>query len=112
MLTVQVPTTKKRRSGRKSDIWTSPSRYGTYEGERGNPEQWAAAFNFVWDRDFAEKLFRNSTTSPWAILGVPEGSPAGVIKSAYRAKLREHHPDHGGSKEMCQKIISAYALLK
>jgi len=94
----------------KRNVWTDTSPYGTYEGEAGSPEQWAGAFNFVWDKSFAQNLVKDD--SPWAILGIPVGSPAKVIKKAYWAKMQECHPDHGGSTEACQRIISAYVLLK
>jgi hypothetical protein len=30
---------------------------------------------------------------PWEILGIPEGTPAEAIRSAYHAKIKAYHPD-------------------
>lgn len=46
-----------------------------------------------------------------AVLGVPPGSPPDVIRKAYRAKLMETHPDHGGNEEAVRRVIDAYRKL-
>lgn len=93
----------------KRNIWKDPSPYGTYEGERGSPQQWAKAFDFAWDKGTAIKIVNDD--SPWGILGIPVDSPLSVIKTAFRKLILINHPDKGGDKEVCQKIISAYVIL-
>lgn len=44
----------------------------------------------------------------YAVLGVPPNSPPDVVRKAYRAKLQEVHPDHGGSEEATRRVIDAY----
>ena len=46
------------------NIWKDPSPYGTYEGERGNPEQWKSSFKFAWDGTTAEKIL-NEEKKEW-----------------------------------------------
>lgn len=93
----------------KRNIWKDPSPYGTYEGERGSPEQWAKAFNFAWDHGTAIEIIKEE--SPWEILGIPENSSLDIIKKAFRKLMLINHPDKGGDKDICQKIISAYVIL-
>lgn len=45
------------------------------------------------------------------ILYVTDSAPPEVVKAAYRALSTLHHPDHGGSTEMMQKINAAYSAL-
>jgi DnaJ-class molecular chaperone len=45
---------------------------------------------------------------PYAVLGVPPKSPPDVVRKAYRDKLFETHPDHGGSDEAVRRVIEAY----
>lgn len=93
----------------KRNIWKDPSPYGTYEGERGSPEQWLKAYKFAWDRGTAQKVVKDE--SPLGILGIPVNSSLDTIKKAFRQLMLINHPDKGGNKEVCQKIISAYVLL-
>ena len=96
----------------KRNIWKDASAYGTYEGEKGNPDQWFRAFEEAWgmDSDSASKIVGDS--SPWGILGVPEGSPLDVVKKAYRKLILIHHPDKGGDVQKCQQIIAAWEVIK
>jgi hypothetical protein len=41
----------------------------------------------------------------------PAASP-GEVKSAYRAKIKEAHPDHGGDAEEFQRLQEAYATAR
>lgn len=52
-----------------------------------------------------------SMFDPFDILGVSESSNATVIKQAYRALSKQHHPDKGGDKGLFQKINNAYRAL-
>lgn len=46
------------------------------------------------------------------ILGVSKDSTPEDIKKAYRALVKEHHPDRGGDAEFFKKINEAYEVLK
>ena len=97
----------------KRNIWKDPSPYGTYEGERGNPDQWKTFFNFAWSKQSAglilEKLEDKKT--PYELLGVTITATLDEIKSAFRKLLLIHHPDKGGDPEVCRNIIAAYVFL-
>lgn len=94
----------------KRNPWKEPSRYGTFEGPRGDADQWRAAFGEAWQSSTAVKVLKDE--SPWDIIGVPAGSAWATIKSAFGKLIKIHHPDKGGTKEMAQKIIAAYEKLK
>lgn len=46
------------------------------------------------------------------ILGVKPGDSAEVVKSAFREKIKECHPDKGGDLEKTRLLIEAYEKLK
>ncbi len=46
------------------------------------------------------------------ILGVKPGDSAEVVKSAFREKIKEFHPDRGGDNEKTKLILEAYNVLK
>ena len=94
----------------KRNIWTDPSQYGTYEGPRGDPSEWAEAFKEAWNVRGAKNIIKEE--SAWTILGVVDGSDWNAIKTAFRKLMKIHHPDHGGDTETCKKMIAAYTLLK
>jgi hypothetical protein len=48
----------------------------------------------------------------FAILGVPRGATLPEIKHAYREKVKEVHPDHGGDREDFQQVREAYTAAK
>ena len=47
-------------------------------------------------------------TDNWSILGIPPNSTEQEIKSAFRKKALQVHPDVGGSTEDFKRIYSAY----
>jgi len=47
----------------------------------------------------------------YAVLGVSPGAPIEVIKAAYRALMKIHHPDVGGNAEKTKEIEEAYRNL-
>lgn len=47
----------------------------------------------------------------YKVLGVSPGAPAEVIKAAYRALIKIHHPDVGGDPKMAMAIEEAYRHL-
>ena len=48
---------------------------------------------------------------PYAILEVNPRASAGVIKAAYQALMKEHHPDHKGDTDLAKQINAAYAIV-
>ncbi|MEH6757147.1 MAG: J domain-containing protein [Parasphingorhabdus sp.] len=46
-----------------------------------------------------------------SLLGVSEGANAAKIKSAWRSRLSEHHPDRGGDEELARQINRARDIL-
>lgn len=85
---------------------------GLTEGPPGNENEWSHAFKEAWNmgHDVATKVVGDS--SPWAILGVAEGSPFAEVKAAFYRLIKVYHPDHGGDVEKCKEIIAAWTLLK
>jgi len=52
------------------------------------------------------------TEAAFAILGVPHGASLSEVKRAYRRKVKEVHPDHGGDREEFQQVREAYTAAK
>jgi len=50
--------------------------------------------------------------SPFEVLSVDRDADPGEIKRAYRERIKEAHPDHGGSKREFQRVRAAYEELK
>lgn len=48
----------------------------------------------------------------FAVLGVPQGANLSEIRRAYREKVKEVHPDHGGDREEFQQVREAYTAAK
>jgi hypothetical protein len=46
----------------------------------------------------------------YAVLGLPSGASDDEVRRAYREKVKEVHPDHGGSNEEFQRVQEAYAV--
>ena len=47
-------------------------------------------------------------TSAYATLFLQPDAPQCVVKAAYRALSKEHHPDRGGDEEIFKQITKAY----
>jgi len=43
----------------------------------------------------------------YSVLYVNQDAPKEVIKAAYTALMRKHHPDHGGDEETAKKLTEA-----
>jgi len=93
----------------KRNVWTDPSPYGTYEGERGSPSQWRAEFHQRFTKEEIAVIL--DSDSPYDILGVGFNATAAEIKVAFRNLMMIHHPDKGGDAEKAKKIIAAYQQL-
>lgn len=50
--------------------------------------------------------------NPYTILGVKEGATQDEVNTAYRAKVKELHPDNGGSAEEFNKVVNARTKLR
>jgi hypothetical protein len=78
----------------------------TVEALRGL-DRWGAS-------DILERAFMGLTALPapeqwWDILGVPPQQDIAVIEAVYKSKMRQAHPDNGGSHEKAQKLNWAIA---
>lgn len=82
--------------------------YRTYDGPRGNPDEWRAQFATATAQQAAANTLRHKGC--YDTLGVSPNATTAEIKSAYRRKVREAHPDHGGSAHEFQEITAAYKL--
>ena len=47
----------------------------------------------------------------YRVLSIPRNATIAEIKTAYRQKAREHHPDKGGYSEMFDKVQKAFETL-
>jgi len=87
------------------------SPYGTYEGKRGNPDQWADSFKSRFsDAEIKEII---GEESPWKILGLTPGATQKEIRSAFLRLALETHPDrnpHLDGSEF-RKVRAAYEKL-
>jgi len=52
-----------------------------------------------------------AATDPYAVLGVSHAATAAEIKAAYRALVKEHHPDAGGQAEAMLALNAAWEVL-
>ncbi|MFC4549951.1 MULTISPECIES: J domain-containing protein [Halorussus] len=52
------------------------------------------------------------TEAAFAVLGVGPNATLAEIKQAYREKVKEVHPDHGGDREAFQQVREAYTAAK
>ncbi len=48
---------------------------------------------------------------PYQILGLGRGATSEQVKAAFRARARQHHPDHGGDPEQFHLARTAYGIL-
>ncbi len=97
----------------KKNVWSSDYKpYGTYKGERGNPDQWKDAYEQRMGSNEAQNILRGDKDSAYAILGIPENcQDTGKIKVAYRKMVMIHHPDKGGTEFEFKRVHAAYSWL-
>ena len=56
---------------------------------------------------------RRKPVDPFVLLGIASDAPLDDVKTAFRKKALEHHPDHGGSPEAFMRMKRAYdAIVK
>lgn len=82
------------------------AKYKTYEGERGNIDQWKEA---------AQLLLSGKTNSDefLKVLGLDSIPKTKIeLTKARRKVMMEAHPDHGGSVELSQLINEAFEELE
>jgi DnaJ-class molecular chaperone len=99
----------------KRNIWVDPPTYGTYEGERGNPEQWSQFCNTAWEKFGFSKQEASiilDYDSPYVILGIEKTATQEQIKTAWRKLVLIHHPDKGGDRKQFEKVMAAFSTLK
>ena len=94
---------------KKSSIWSGKSRYGTYKGERGSPEQWASTFSFAFES--SDSIQSIVGMKAYSIFGLQPTATDEEVKKAYRKFARIHHPDKGGNPEEFQKYTKAYEII-
>lgn len=98
---------------KKRNIWTDPAPYGTHVGEWGSPQAWRQAFDEVWS--YAQGVDTDDIQigeSPYAVLGLGNSASFDEVKAAFRRLVLKHHPDHGGDKEECRRVIAAFRQIK
>ena len=52
------------------------------------------------------------TDAAYDVLGLPSGADAEAVRRAYRRRVKEVHPDHGGDEEEFQRVQEAYDTAK
>ncbi len=50
--------------------------------------------------------------SPFEVLGVSRGADAKEVEAAYRERVKDAHPDHGGSPEEFRRVRDAYEAIE
>ncbi len=48
----------------------------------------------------------------YAVLGLPPDADGETVRSAYRERVKEVHPDHGGDEEAFKRLQDAYATVR
>jgi hypothetical protein len=54
----------------------------------------------------------DATSAAFAVLGLPTSATPSEIRGAYREKVKEVHPDHGGDPESFRRVREAYTAAK
>jgi bifunctional non-homologous end joining protein LigD len=95
--------------------WKKDNRYGTYTGERGNPEQLRKAFDAAFVNSSIVKSIAMASTKQHAlsVLGIlpSQSFDEDFIKTIFRKKVMVAHPDRGGNADDYNRIVAAYQIL-
>ena len=94
----------------KNNIWSGQSKYGTYEGKRGNPQEWEFSFGFSFNQSTTVKSILGM--SAYSTLNVNPTAAMDEITKSYRKLALIHHPDKGGNVEKFKEITNAYSTIK
>ena len=93
--------------------------YKTYDTSNGfgNSKRWRSSFEQKLNSEEVEEILKAQNDTPHQILGVAIGASQQEIKTAFRNKMREWHPDYNPHRieeatEMAKKINAAYTYLK
>lgn len=62
------------------------------------------------DEDEEEDVAPDDTA--FAVLGLPRTASEAEVRRAYREKVKEAHPDHGGDEEEFKRVREAYATAR
>lgn len=113
---IEIPTRKKYcTEHRPKSVFeraaTGESPYGQYDGPAGSWESWRQAFGDKFTPDEIRGILGDQ--SPWDVLEISPNADDATVRRAFRRLSHRHHPDHGGDREMFQRIKAARdALLK
>lgn len=55
---------------------------------------------------------RKPASDPFETLGLPESASEAEVKAAYRDRVKEVHPDHGGDQAAFERVREAYAAAR
>lgn len=77
--------------------------FETPEATFGDATTGDAAAGDDTDRDVA---------SAFRLLGLSPGAPQDAVTDAYRARIKDVHPDHGGDPERFKQVHEAYTIAK
>lgn len=55
---------------------------------------------------------RDPRAAAFATLGLPSGASPEEVRAAYRERVKEVHPDHGGDEEAFKRVREAYTTAK
>ena len=97
---------------KRKSIWEdNTSRYGTYEGERGNPSQWASTFGFTFENSSSVQSILGM--SAYTVLKISATATDKEITAAYRKLAKIYHTDKPtGNAEKFREITEAYKTIK
>lgn len=54
----------------------------------------------------------NPGAAALAVVGVPPGTPPDGVRRAFRERLKQVHPDVGGTEAETRRLLDAYRTLK
>lgn len=98
----------------KNNIWNTPSKYGTYTGERGSPQQWSGAFNVAFENSDSVKHILGM--SAYQILGLNPTCTDDEVSKAYRKLARKYHPDKNPNNAIAlnkfREATTAYEIIE